>query len=90
MFGKSLEKEFTIRMFTHQQIIARAYLTKKFIDREQAKGGVMLALPCIVQQAEEYSENEIQYAMFNGRFEDLYNEAWESMKDDMPEHLKFV
>lgn len=81
----TLEQEFFARVFMHRVAVTGGVLMKTFIDKH-SKG---IALPPLVVEevAQKYSNEVMQQAIQDGTFNDLYENAWDSIKDNMPEHL---
>ena len=81
----TLEHEFFARVFMHRVAVTGGVLMKNFIDKNTQ--GISLP-PFIVEEiAQKYSNEIMQQAMADGTFEELYDTAWDSIKDNMPEHL---
>mgnify|MGYP003304635992 CR=1 FL=1 len=89
---KVLEKELVARVFMHKVAICRGYLIYNYIRDEKSKASTTVILPDVFleQQAECYANSKIQSAMVTGVLDDLYNEAWESMKDTMPDDFTIM
>ena len=89
---KVLEKELVARVFMHKVAICRGYITYNYMRDEKKKANKSAILPDIFleQQAQDYANSKIQNAMVTGVLDDLYNEAWESMKDVMPDDFTIM
>lgn len=82
----TLEKELQARIFMHKVSIAGGVLMKEYMDKELHK----LPNHIIQDQADEYSNGIIQQALQNGTFEILYENAWNKIKNTIPEHMKVL
>lgn len=80
-----LEKELKARVLLHKVAIVKATLAHSYITKEKARGGVMLSDPCLEQNALKFASDKLTGIMFAGKLEEVYNEAWESLKDTMPD-----
>ena len=87
---ESLEKEFTARAYLHKIAIVGGLLMRNYVEKERAKGGVQLAQPTLMEIADAYSNAEIQKAIQEGTFEDLYQECWAEVVKEMPEYLSVM
>ena len=86
---KELLKELEARIYLHKVSITGAVLMIEYMDRE-SQGDVNLPPFTIKEQADKYSSSMVQDAMARGTFNQLYNNAWESIKNTMPEHMKVL
>ena len=89
---KVLEKELVARVFMHKVAICRGYIINNYMRDEKKKANKSVILPDVFleQQAQDYANSKIQSAMVTGVLDDLYNEAWESMKDTMPDDFTIM
>ena len=85
----TLEQELTARIFLHKVAIAGGVIMDKYM-KEQQKGDINIPSFVLEGVADSYSNNVIQKAMQDGTFEDLYNDAWNSIVKTMPEHTKVM
>lgn len=85
-----LEKELKARVLLHKVAIVKATLANSYIVREKARGGVMLSDPCLEQSALKFANDKLTGIMFAGKLEEVYNEAWESLKDTMPDNYSIL
>ena len=85
----TLEKELSERIFIHKVAVAGGVLAQEYLQKE-SKSAVKLPPFQMSAQADEYSNQVMQEAMANGTFDELYKEAWDKIKDFMPEYLKVV
>lgn len=82
----TLEEELLAREFAHKTCIIGAYL----IDREvshQTGGEIVIPKFMAEQQAINTVMEKIQEFLANGSFEDMYNIAWEYLKDRLPDNF---
>jgi hypothetical protein len=85
----TLEQELTARIFLHKVAIAGGVIMDKYM-KEQQKGNISIPSFVLEDVADTYSNNVIQKAMQDGTFEELYNNAWSSIVETMPEHTKVI
>ena len=76
-----LERELKARAFQHKFAIIGAYYVQQQCKQT---GDINLPLPIAQAQAVEEVPKFIQYLLANGLFNDAYEQAWESMKDKIP------
>lgn len=88
MIHDTFEKELKARIITHKMAIVGGALMHNYITVHSK--GIMLDPISINEQADEYSSKVISHAMEQGTFENLYNRVWDSLKDTIPDNLKFV
>lgn len=86
----TIEKEFQARVFFHQTTILGGYLMNEYINNEKAKGGIQLPDFILAQEADKATGRQIQRALEDGTFKTLYEKAWNSIKQDIPEYLKLL
>ena len=79
----TLEQELTARVFVHKFAIASGVLIREYMQKNSE-------MEKLEELAEEYANDIVQKSLENGTFDDLYNKAWESVKDVMPEHTKVM
>lgn len=85
-----LEKELKARVLLHKVAIVKATLAHSYITKEKARGGVILSDPCLEQNALEFANDKLTGIMFAGKLEEVYSEAWESLKDTMPDNYSIL
>ena len=85
----TLEQELQARIFMHKVSVTGGVLMKEYMEKE-LKGNIKLPNHIIKEQADEYSNGIIQQAMQNGTFDILYENAWDKIKDTIPENLKVL
>ncbi len=82
----TFEQELLAREFSHKVGIVGAYL----IDREvthQTSGEITIPKEIAEQQAINTVMEKVHGYLADGTFEDMYNIAWEYLKDKMPDNL---
>lgn len=84
------QEELQARIFIHKISILGGYLMKQYIAEEQAKGGVQIPTVNLEEMADIYSNAVMQKALEEGTFNDMYEKAWEILKNHLPEHIKTV
>lgn len=85
-----LEKELKARILSHKVAIVKATLAHSYIVKEKARGGVILSDPCLEQNALKFANDKLTGIMFAGKLEEVYDEAWESLKDIMPDNYSIM
>ena len=81
----TLEQELQARAFMHKVAIVGGVLMNAYIQANS--NGISLPPSIIEQHADEYSNKVIKYAIEHGTFESLYNNSWNSIKDNIPDNL---
>ena len=89
MENMTLEKELTARIMVHKMAIAGGVLMQQYL-KENSTGSVNISEPLLMDLADEYSEGIIKQAMANGTFNTLYENAWEKIKNTIPEYTKAI
>ena len=84
------QEELQARIFMHKISILGGYLMKKYIDEEKAKGGIQIPDVNLEEMADTYSNQVMQQALEMGTFNDMYESAWEKLKNTLPEYVKVV
>ena len=85
----TLEQELTARIFLHKVAIAGGVIMNEYI-KEQQTGSISIPSFALEDAADTYSNNIIRKALQDGTFENLYNNAWNSIVETMPEHTKVI
>ena len=85
----TLEQELQARIFMHKVSVTGGVLMKEYMEKE-LQGNIKLPNHIIKEQADEYSNGIIQQALQNGTFEVLYENAWDKIKNTIPEHMKVL
>jgi hypothetical protein len=80
-----LERELTARIIMHKIAIVKGTLAHAYISREKCKGGIMLAEPSLEQNALEFADHVMTDIMCTGKLDEAYEEAWNLLKDVMPD-----
>ena len=85
----TLEKELQARIFMHKITVTGGVLMKEYIEKEM-QGIIKLPNHIIKEQADQYSNGIIQQAIQNGTFDILYENAWDKIKNIIPENMKVL
>jgi hypothetical protein len=85
----TLEQELVARIFLHKIAVTGGVIMDRYM-KEQQKGKVNLSEPLLEEMADAYSNKIMQDALLKGTFEELYNNAWNSIVETMPEHTKVI
>ena len=80
-----LEQELKARVFLHKVAVIKSTLAHAYITKEKAKGGLMLSEPSLQQNAIEFADTTLAQVMFRGELDKAYSEAWELIKDYIPD-----
>ena len=83
----TLEQEFIARVLIHQTAVLGGYYAKEYLDKHSSSIGANLPEFILMEQAEHYSNRLLQKALCEGTFCELYEKAWDTVKDRIPEHL---
>ena len=87
----TLEQELRARIFLHKASIAGGVLAREYIDRElQQESSVSIPKSQLEELADQYSNEIVQKAINEGTFNSLYENAWDKIKDTIPEYLKVL
>ena len=86
----TLEQELTARIFLHKVAIAGGVLTREYMQENYTESEVNLPEPILLEFADTYSNDIIQKSLVDGTFDSLYDTAWNSIKETMPEHTKVM
>lgn len=76
-----LERELKARIFMHKFAVIGAYHVEQ---QSKQTGEINLPLPIVQAQAIQEVPNFINFLLEQGLFEGVYEEAWNSMKDRLP------
>lgn len=86
----TLEQELKSRITVHKTVITTAYFTRKYIDKELAKGGIQLPITIIERDGLEYAQKKVQGYLCKGNLDEVYEQVWEKWVDQMPEHYNVM
>jgi hypothetical protein len=86
----TLEQELTARIMVHKMSIAGGVLMQDYMKSNYTAGGVNLPDSTLTDMADEYSEQVMKKAMENGTFNELYEKAWDKIKNTIPEYTKVI
>lgn len=82
---QTLESELKARTYAHKFAVIGAY----YVEQQcKQTGSINLPLPILQAQAVEKVPMFMQYLLENGLFNDAYEQAWESMKDRLPNDFR--
>ena len=84
---QTLEQELQERIFIHKVAILGGTIMSDFIER-QSKGDVRLPDFIIEEQASKFSDVMMKQMLCDGVFDEMYEQAWNVLKDNIPEDLK--
>lgn len=85
-----LEQELQARIFLHKVAIVKSTLAHAYITEEKARGGIMLAEPCLEDNAMEFADTIIQKLLENGELDNAYDKAWEEIKNYIPDNYSIM
>ena len=85
MYDTTFETELKARTYQHKISMLMAYLAKLYI-KEQSKGDIKIPLFQLQEQAVEVANKTAQSLILKGKFEESYNEAWEYLKNIIPDN----
>ena len=81
-----LERELKAREFQHKFAVVGAYYVQQQCKQS---GYINLPMPILQAQAVEKVPMFMQYLLENGLFNDAYEQAWEGLKDKIPNDFIF-
>lgn len=84
---QTLEQELQERIFIHKVAILGGTIMSGFIER-QSKGDVRLPDFIIREQADKYSDGVMKQMLQNGTFNEMYEDAWNNLKDNITDDFK--
>lgn len=85
----TLEQELTARIFLHKVAVTRGALVNEYIAKEK-QADVVLPDMFLEENAMQQVDSEIQQALQNGTFNEMYEQAWERITPHMPEHFSIM
>ena len=83
----SLEKEFKIRMLSHQMSVLGSMTAQEYMAAERAKAGVQINEVILEDLADAYGKKVVRESLLNGTFKEKYEKAWQKLTLIMPEHF---
>ena len=81
----TLEKELDIRIKQHKMTMLMARIARQYIENE-SKATVKLPMPQLQEQAVEVARQKTSQIMLSGLLEHAYTEAWEVLKEVIPDN----
>ena len=85
-----LEQELQARIFLHKVAIVKSTLAHVYITSEKARGGIMLAEPCLEDNALEFADAIVQKLLEKGELDNAYDRAWEEVKNYIPDNYCII
>ena len=85
MHDTILEEELKARIYQHKITMLMTDIANKYIA-EQSKGDIQIPLFQLQEQAVEVANKTVQSIVLNGKFEEKYLEAWENVKNTIPDN----
>ena len=80
----SFEQELFAREYAHKFSIIGAWIIEEEV-KKQTEGEISVPQFIAEQQALKTVTDKVQECLANGTFEEVYNTAWESLKDRLPD-----
>lgn len=84
---QTLEQELKERIFIHKVAILGGTIMSDFIEK-QSKGDLRLPDPIIREQADKYSDRVMKQMLQDGTFNEMYEYAWNDLKDSIADDFK--
>lgn len=81
-----LEQELAVRIFVHKTAILKAYLTEQYV-KEQTTGDLCIPEFQARNVANEIIPMKVQKYLEVGKFEPEYLNAYEALKDRLPDNF---
>ena len=85
----TLEKELKARIWTHKVAVLGGVSLRNYLAK-QAQEGIKIPAFQLSDIAENYSNEVINKAIEDGTFEEQYEQAWNSIKNTIPEEFKIT
>ena len=85
----TLEQELTARIFLHKASIAGGVLAREYMDKELEQG-TDISSSQLQELADTYANKVVKEAIANSTFNTLYEDAWDKIKNTIPENLKVL
>ena len=82
----TFEQELFAREYAHKFALIGAYLIEEEV-KKQTSGEVSIPIFIAEEQALKTVTDKIQEYLANGTFEQVYEQAWESLKDRLPDNF---
>ena len=81
----TLERELNIRINQHKMTMLMARIARQYID-EQNTGEIKIPELILESQAVQVAQAKTSRIMLEGKLEESYNEAWEALKEVIPDN----
>lgn len=81
----TLEKELHVRINQHKMTMLMARIARQYID-EQNAGEIKIPELILESQAVQIAQAKTNKIMLEGKLEESYNEAWEALKEVIPDN----
>ena len=81
----TLERELNIRINQHKMTMLMARIARQYID-EQNTGEIKIPELVLESQAVQVAQAKTSRIMLEGKLEESYNEAWEALKEVIPDN----
>ena len=81
----TLEKELRGRITQHKMTMLMARIARQYID-EQNAGDTKIPEFVLESQAVQVAQAKTSRIMLEGKLEESYNEAWEALKEVIPDN----
>lgn len=81
----TLEKELHVRINQHKMTMLMARIARQYID-EQNAGEIKIPELVLESQAVQVAQAKTSRIMLEGKLEESYNEAWEALKEVIPDN----
>ena len=81
----TLEKELHVRINQHKMTMLMARIARQYID-EQNAGELKIPELVLESQAVQVAQAKTSRIMLEGKLEESYNEAWEVLKEVIPDN----
>ena len=82
----TIESELKARTYAHKMAVVGAYYVMK---QTEQTGELNLPLPILQAQAVEKVPFYIHNLLENGTFNEVYEQAWDNIKDSLPNNFIF-
>lgn len=79
------EQELKLRIFQHKTTMLMTELANQYI-KEQSTGEVNIPIFMTQEQAVQIASAKVQDIMAQGKLDEEYSKAWETLKDRIPDN----
>ena len=86
----TLEQELRARVFLHKVAITKSAIANTYIAEETKRGGIIVSLPCLENNALEFADKIMKNILSKGKLDEAYDKAWTGIKDFIPDNFSVM